>query len=938
MGEVFAGRYRLERRLAETPAYSAIEAVDEDEDVAVELWLVREELMPTATQRDLVVRSALDMQTVEHPHLRVVRDAGLAQSQVYIAMEPAAVGGVRKRLATGRPSPDNDLVLYATSLTEALEAAHARAYVHGRMIPEDIVSVDGIIKVGGVGLWSDVELSAARRLWRPADRYLAPEVRESGQVSPAADVYSLAVLVLELASGAGDAPIHEATQALVVAHPRLADVLTPALSPAPRHRPSSVAELLRRIRQVLVDDKVPTSRREAAVPAPELFKGAALRRSEASLPASSRASLDDEPIEFDESNTDSGVGAEPRAPALRRHAGGELKSTLLGFDGAGAHGASGKAKRPDGPTTLAGYPAPTGDVLMGRPTEPMDVPPVAELPPSDDAVPDFKPSGSTDRLAMVAPAPGPREDRPKFVEAATTEATPEELAAQIAASRAGGKRGALPVRRKRRSTQSPLAEPIRKPKRPGTAPPSAVTLLEGTATAPPRFASAPPVPDVAEAPGEADDSEVVDDTRRDVSPAPEPSDADEDLDTAILELRAELAAEPGEITRETSPVSSSAFDRAETPRMLEQMEELERQETLVHQRRRRPLTSRDPELLQSLPLRPKDTEEPFSAVRLADFESALTEPRPAEKPDDKLEFVSARDKASDGRKTVAERTGRAIARPQGKLRTLADEADDARRNRRDLGAFAPPRAAGGTSTSAGMGWGAAAMIGLVLAVALAFTIWFGLRAWKAHSGAGTGLGIDASSVALPATTSIDAAPVVALELPQCPEGMVPVVPRSGTGIDAFCIDTHEAPGAGQMPTVGKSYDDALAACQERGARLCRPAEWVAACRGPEQATYPYGVAFAGDKCNVDRNNVREIVPGGSFAECVSASGAFDMSGNVSEWTEGRYTYGGSARDRSPGRCPERRRWPANDKGQADVGYRCCADPGGTAPTEADSLP
>jgi len=923
MGEVFAGRYRLDRRLAETPAYSAIEAHDLDDDEAVELWFVREELVPTATQRDLVVRSALDMQTVEHPHLRVVRDAGLVQSQVYLAMEPAIVGGVRKRLATGRPAPDNDLVLYATSVTEALEAAHARAYMHGRMIPEDIVSVDGLVKLGGVGLWSDVELSAARRLWRPADRFLAPEVRESGQISPAADVYSLAVLILELASGAGDAPIHEATQALVLAQPRLADVLTPALSPAPRHRPSSVAELLRRIRQVLVDDKVPTSRREAAVPTPELFKGAAIRR-DVGAPAVV-VDDDDEPLGFDESNTDSGVGAEPQAPAHRRHAGGELKSTLLGFDAA-----SGKGKKGAAATTLAGYPAPAGDVHMGRPTEPMDIPPVADLPPSDDAVPEAQPSGSTDKLSMVGPTPGPRDDKPKFIDVATREATAEELAAQIAASRASGKRGAEPTRRKRRSTQSPLAEPIRKPRRPGTAPPTGVTLLEGTATAPPRFASAPPVPDALE------EEEVRDDTRRDLTPAPsvELAPDDDDDDTGLLALRAAIAADGDETTRERAAVGSSQFDRAETPNMLEQVDELERQETLIHQRRRRPLTSRDPELRESLPLRPKDTEEPFSAVRLSDFESAMGEGESSAPAKDSFEFVSAR----KTEETVAERS-RPIARPQAKLRTLADEAEDAHKKRRDLGAYAPPRsAAGGTSTTGGMGWGAAAAIGVVLAAAFAFTSWFALKAWKGSAAQESAGVVDAAAAVVPTMVTVDAAAEVPKDVPTCPDGMVPVVPKAGGGIEPFCIDTHEAPGAGQMPTVGKSYDEAVAACQEHGARLCRPAEWVAACRGPEQATYPYGVAFAGDKCNVDRNNVREIVPTGSFAECVSASGAFDMSGNVSEWTEGRYTYGGSARDRSPGRCPERRRWPANDRGQADVGYRCCADPAGAPPTEADSSP
>ncbi|MBT8495226.1 MAG: formylglycine-generating enzyme family protein, partial [Deltaproteobacteria bacterium] len=93
-----------------------------------------------------------------------------------------------------------------------------------------------------------------------------------------------------------------------------------------------------------------------------------------------------------------------------------------------------------------------------------------------------------------------------------------------------------------------------------------------------------------------------------------------------------------------------------------------------------------------------------------------------------------------------------------------------------------------------------------------------------------------------------------------------------------------------------------------------------------KATYPYGVAFAADKCNVDRNAIRDIVATGSFAECVSAAGIFDASGNVAEWVEGRYSYGGSAQDRTPGRCPERKAWPNPEHKQPDVGFRCCATP------------
>lgn len=162
----------------------------------------------------------------------------------------------------------------------------------------------------------------------------------------------------------------------------------------------------------------------------------------------------------------------------------------------------------------------------------------------------------------------------------------------------------------------------------------------------------------------------------------------------------------------------------------------------------------------------------------------------------------------------------------------------------------------------------------------------------------------------------------------CPDGMVVVsgeIARQ-TG-HPFCVDTHEAPGRGKPPTLGLALSDAEAACLSRGVRLCTPAEWTDACAGPGGTAFPYGGDHVTRKCNT---RGREIAPGGSFPECMSASGAFDMSGNAAEWTAGGEVRGASALDGERGRCAEKRGGDVADE-RADIGFRCCADP--LAPTE-----
>ena len=120
------------------------------------------------------------------------------------------------------------------------------------------------------------------------------------------------------------------------------------------------------------------------------------------------------------------------------------------------------------------------------------------------------------------------------------------------------------------------------------------------------------------------------------------------------------------------------------------------------------------------------------------------------------------------------------------------------------------------------------------------------------------------------------------------------------------------------------YDDAKKACAQRGMRLCEPDEFERACRGERRASYPYGSRMDPKKCNAKRSGEHKAVPGGAYAECVSAAGVFDMAGNVAEWVAGEGIRGGSF-DTGDGRCSNRDH-RSTSRAYHDVGYRCCSRP------------
>jgi hypothetical protein len=161
----------------------------------------------------------------------------------------------------------------------------------------------------------------------------------------------------------------------------------------------------------------------------------------------------------------------------------------------------------------------------------------------------------------------------------------------------------------------------------------------------------------------------------------------------------------------------------------------------------------------------------------------------------------------------------------------------------------------------------------------------------------------------------------------------------------FCIDREEytdAADAGTtdaLPVVNKSWLEAKALCEARGARLCKESEWEFACEGPEMSPYPYGWRRDSTICNFDKTDLggandklKDLrAPIDAYPECLSPFGVHDMVGNVDEWVERENM-------RPPNRSALRGGWwlPGRNRCRAtttahgeeytgkQVGFRCCA--------------
>ena len=230
--------------------------------------------------------------------------------------------------------------------------------------------------------------------------------------------------------------------------------------------------------------------------------------------------------------------------------------------------------------------------------------------------------------------------------------------------------------------------------------------------------------------------------------------------------------------------------------------------------------------------------------------------------------------------------------------------------------------------------------------------------------------VSSHDTSLPPGTEETTAPQDTAAPAACPADMV----RLEGDFAPVCMDRFEAPNvSGALPLVMYTLTEADRWCQARDKRLCYDDEWLLACEGSAGTDYPYGDTHQPGVCN-DEEKWRtysqsslslwpaaassaevetldallaaaaavsetaaehidwlyQAEPSGSNVDCTNETGAYDLSGNVEEWTlrrdGGTEGFTGNLKGRY---WSESRTCGSNITTHADafrfyeIGFRCC---------------
>jgi serine/threonine protein kinase len=266
--QVFGGRYHLSAQIGAGGMGAVFEAHDELLQRRVAIKLLPPELQSDRVARERLRGEALAAAALDHPFICKIHEIGETDGRLFVVMEYVE-GETLHDLAGRSMLPMRQIVEMATEIVEALDEAHRRGLIHRDLKPSNIMlTSQGHVKVMDFGLAKQLKPAAERdkaaatvltdsgtRIGTPA--YMSPEQVLGGPLDPRSDIFSLGVILHELATGLHPFRRDDSTETMAAilrdpptggsrdleSLPGLAAVVGRMLAKACAERPQSMREL-----------------------------------------------------------------------------------------------------------------------------------------------------------------------------------------------------------------------------------------------------------------------------------------------------------------------------------------------------------------------------------------------------------------------------------------------------------------------------------------------------------------------------------------------------------------------------------------------------------------------------------------------------------------------------------------------------------------------
>ncbi len=202
---VLNGRYRLVAQQGSGGMAVIYKAIDQALGRTVAVKILRPSLTNDPAFLARFRNEARSVANLAHPNIVTVHDVGSDGPTHYIVMEFVEGTDLKRIIKADGALPINRALNLAIQICAGIGFAHRAGLVHADVKPQNmLVTKDDVVKVTDFGIaqaLSDAQPGEKQQVVWGSPHYFAPEQARGEKPTPAADVYSIGIVIFEMLTG-----------------------------------------------------------------------------------------------------------------------------------------------------------------------------------------------------------------------------------------------------------------------------------------------------------------------------------------------------------------------------------------------------------------------------------------------------------------------------------------------------------------------------------------------------------------------------------------------------------------------------------------------------------------------------------------------------------------------------------------------------------------